>query len=155
MVGVGDIMTTEAIHAAEILRQDLPEKKFRVVNLLALSYNAIGTTERKLTQKQFDQLFTHDKLIVANFHGYPATLEQILTQYTDHKRFKVHGYIEKGSTTTPFEMLRLNQASRYDLASDVARAEKRDDLVEKYQKILSDNAAYAKAHGVDQDFLEQ
>lgn len=150
LVGVGDIVTNEAIRAVEILRQDLPEKKFRVVNILALSYNAIGTTERKLKSKEFEQLFTSDKPIIVNFHGYPATLEQILTQYTDPKRLHVHGYMEQGSTTTPFEMLSVNHASRYHLALDIARAEKRDDLIEKYQKVLASNARYAREHGIDE-----
>lgn len=150
LVGVGDIVTNEAIRAAEVLRQDLPKKKFRVVNILALSYNAIGTTERKLKSKEFEQLFTSDKPIIANFHGYPATLEQILTQYTDPKRLHVHGYMEQGSTTTPFEMLSVNHASRYHLALDIARAEKRDDLIEKYQKVLASNAKYAREHGIDE-----
>lgn len=150
LAGAGDIVTNEAIRAARILRQDLPDKKFRVVNIVALSYNAIGTTDQQLTQKAFDGLFTSDRPIIANFHGYPATLQSILSQYTDMRRLHIHGFMERGSTTTPFEMLSVNEASRYHLAIEVAKLEKRPDLVEKYQKILSDNTAYAKEHGVDQ-----
>lgn len=150
LVGVGDILTTEAIRAAEILRQDLPEKKYRVINLCALSYNAIGTTDNHLSPEQFAKLFPADKPIIANFHGYPATLHQILTQYTSPSRLHVHGFEERGSTTTPFEMLSLNCASRYHLAIDIARLEHRDDLIQKYQKILTDNTNFAHKHGVDQ-----
>lgn len=149
-VGCGDIVSCEALYALDLLREDLPEKHFRFVNISALSSGAIGTTERQLTPAEFDNLFTKTKPIIANFHGYPATLHQILSRYADSKRLKVHGYNEQGSTTTPFEMLSLNQASRYHLALDVARLEKRDDLVKKYQKILQDNTAYAHEHGVDQ-----
>lgn len=149
LVGVGDIVSGEAIKAIEILKKDLPDKKFRFVNIAALSYNVIGTTERQLTQKNFDQLFTKDKPIIANFHGYPAALERILWGYTDRNRVKVHGYSENGSTTTPFEMLSVNKASRYHLAIDVAKQLKREDLVEKYQKIIDNNAVYAKEHGLD------
>ena len=77
-------------------------------------------------------------------------MQQILTQYTSPSRLHIHGFEEHGSTTTPFQMLSVNHASRYHLAMDVAKLEKRDDLVEKYQKILDDNAKYAREHGVDQ-----
>lgn len=149
LAGAGDIVSSEAIYAAEILRTDIPEKKFRVVNIAALSYNAIGTTENKLRKADFDRMFTKDKPIIANFHGYPETLRQILTHYANPDRLYVHGFMEHGSTTTPFEMLSMNSASRYHLAIDVARLEKRDDLVKKYEKMLADNAAYAREHGVD------
>ncbi len=149
LTAAGDIVSCEAIKALEILRQDLPEKKFRFVNISALSYSAIGTTENKLKQADFDKLFLKECPIIANFHGYPATLQQILTQYTRPNRLHVHGFEEHGSTTTPFQMLSVNHASRYHLAIDVAKLEKRDDLVEKYQKIIDDNATYAREHGVD------
>lgn len=149
LAGAGDIVSCEAIYAAEILRTDLPEKKFRVVNIAALSYNAIGTTENKLKKSVFDQMFTKDRPIIANFHGYPETLRQILTHYADPKRLYVHGFMEHGSTTTPFEMLSVNSASRFHLAIDVAKLEKRDDLVQKYEKMLAKNSAYAREHGVD------
>lgn len=147
--GIGDIVSCEAIAAIELLRRDLPAKKFRFVNISALSYNAIGTTERKLTQSEFDQLFTKDKPLIINFHGYPATIAQILSQYTNPQRLHCHGFEEHGSTTTPLEMLSVNHASRYHLALDIAKLEKRDDLVAKYQKILSDNTEYARQHGMD------
>lgn len=153
LVGAGDIVSCEAIAAARLLHEDLPERKIRVVNIAALSYNAIGTTENKLGQSAFDKMFTKDKPIIANFHGYPETLRQILTHYAEPSRLHVHGFMEHGSTTTPFEMLSVNSASRYHLAMDVAKMEKRDDLVAKYQNILTQNTAYAREHGVDQTNL--
>ena len=89
-------------------------------------------------------------MIVANFHGYPETLMSILGNYTERGRVKVHGYNEEGSTTTPFEMLRRNQASRYNLAIDVAKVCGREDLVEKYYDIMNKNHDYAISNGVDQ-----
>lgn len=154
LTGVGDIVSGEAIKAIEILRKDLPEQKFRFVNIAALTYDAIGTTERQLSQSEFEQIFTKDKPIIANFHGYPAALERILWGYTDKNRVTVHGYSENGSTTTPFEMLSVNEASHYHLAMDVARQLHRDDLIEKYQTIITDNAKYAKIHGVDSAAVE-
>lgn len=150
LTGAGDIVSNEAIKALEILRRDLPDKTFRFVNIAALSYNQIGTIDNPLSQADFDQAFTKSCPIIVNFHGYPETLRQILTHYADPSRLHVHGYEERGSTTTPFEMLNLNHASRYHLALDVAKLEKRPDLIEKYEKILSDNTAYAHEHGVDQ-----
>ncbi len=147
--GVGDIVSCEAIEAMKILRKDLPGKKYRFVNILALSYGAIGTADRKLKPDQFEQLFTKDKPLIVNFHGYPETLRGILGRYTDRNRVRVHGFLERGSTTTPFEMLSVNEVSRYHLAIDVAKLEKRGDLVEKYQKIIDENRKYAEKNGVD------
>lgn len=148
-VGTGDIVSCEAIEAIKILQKDLPGKKFRFINIAALSYGAIGTTDRKLKQSEFDNIFTKNKPIIANFHGYPETLRSILSRYADRNRVRVHGFMEHGSTTTPFEMLSVNEASRYHLAMDVARLEKQSDLLEKYQKIIEDNHKYALKHGVD------
>lgn len=150
LAGAGDIVSGEAIKALEILRRDLPDKTFRFVNIAALSYNKIGTVENPLSQADFDQTFTKTCPIIVNFHGYPETIRQILTHYADSSRLLIHGYEEHGSTTTPFEMLSVNHASRYHLALDVAKREKRDDLIKKYEQILSDNATYAHEHGVDQ-----
>ena len=146
---VGDIATREAIEAVKILRHDLPELKLRFVGINALSYRAIGTTDNKLSRDKFNDLFTKDKPIVANFHGYPATLETILEKYADARRLRVHGFSEEGSTTTPFEMLRRNAASRFDLAIDIVRALGRDKLVRQYQDILNNNHEYAVKYGED------
>ncbi len=147
--GCGDITGNEMLESIKILGGDLPDVKIRFVYVNALSYRGIGTTENKLSKKRFDELFTTDKPIIANFHGYPETLENILENYTARGRLRVHGFNEEGSTTTPFEMLRRNAASRYDIAIDVARLMHRDDLVSQYQKILEENHAYALAHGED------
>lgn len=150
LTAAGDIVSTEALRALAILRRDLPDKRFRFVNIAALSYNAIGTTDRKLTPAEFRRLFTSDRPIIANFHGYPATLAHILSQYTDPRRLHVHGFEDQGSTTTPFEMLSLNHASRYHLALDVAHLERRSDLIQKYQHAITSNRTYAHQHGLDQ-----
>jgi xylulose-5-phosphate/fructose-6-phosphate phosphoketolase len=129
--------------------EDLPDLKIKFVYINALSYRGIGTTERKLSQEEFSEIFTSDRPIIANFHGYPETLETILENYATRGRLRVHGFNEEGSTTTPFEMLRRNAASRYDVAIDVARLARRTDLVEKYQAILEENHVYALSHGED------
>lgn len=145
----GDIVTHETLEAMKIIRQDLPEIRLRFVGINALSYRSIGTTKRKLTKEKFDELFTTNKPILANFHGYPETLETILENYTDRRRLRVHGFHEEGSTTTPFEMLRKNAASRYDLAIDIAEALGQSSLVAKYRSILHQNHEHAIKYGED------
>lgn len=149
----GDIMTKEALKAIKTLRRDLPGLKMRFVGITALSYRAIGTTNNKLSQEKFNEMFTVNKPIIANFHGYPKALEGILQDYTNKQRIRVHGYNEEGSTTTPFEMLRRNMASRYDLATDVARLLGRGDLAEKYKKIVDTNHSRAVQFGDDDENL--
>ena len=145
----GDIATRETLEAIKILREDLPILKMRFVGINALSYRAIGTTDNKLSQEKFNEMFTDTCPIMANFHSYPETLENILENYTERRRLRVHGFNEEGSTTTPFEMLRRNVASRYDLAIDVASALGRTKLVEKYRDVLDMNHRYAVEHGED------
>ena len=145
----GDLVAKEMVEAIKVLKEDLPEVKIRLVYINSLSYRAIGTTENKLSPEKFAEMFTEDKPIIANFHGYPETLETILENYTMRGRLRVHGYNEEGSTTTPFEMLRRNAASRYNIATDVAKLYGRDDLVLKYQETLAKNHAYALEHGED------
>lgn len=137
--GCGDITSHEMIESIKILKKDLPTTKIRFVYINALSYRGIGTTQNKLSGEKFLELFTADKPIIANFHGYPETLENILENYTFRGRLRVHGFNEEGSTTTPFEMLRRNAASRYDIAIDVARLAHRLDLVSKYEMFLAQN----------------
>ncbi len=149
----GDIVAHEMLEAIKILKQDLSELKIRFVYINSLSYRGIGTTKNKLTKDKFDELFTKDKPIVANFHGYPETLENILENYTERRRLRVHGFNEEGSTTTPFEMLRKNAASRYDIAIDIAKIQKRGDLVAKYEKILAENHTHAVQTGEDLNMI--
>lgn len=149
LTAAGDIVTHETLEAMKIIREDMPGVRMRFVGINALSYRAIGTTKHKLTRGQFMELFTPNKPILANFHGYPETLENILENYTERRRLRVHGFNEEGSTTTPFEMLRRNAASRYDLAIDIARVLRRNDLVSKYEAILAQNHLHAMKFGED------
>lgn len=149
LVACGDLMAQEVLAARKILAEDLPETRIRCVYICALSYGAIGTTAQKMLKERFDELFTLDQPIIADFHGYPEALKSILVNYADRDRLQVHGFSDEGSTTTPFEMLRRNHASRYDLAIDVVKICGRDDLVQKYQQILAENHAHAVQFGED------
>ena len=145
----GDIPTHEALEAIKILKGDLPEIKLRFVGINALSYRAIGVVDNKLSRKKFMEMFTENRPIIGNFHGYPETLENILENYTERRRLRVHGFNDEGSTTTPFEMLARNAASRYDLAIDVAGVLGRTDLVAKYREAIKANHDYAVKYGED------
>ena len=149
LTAAGDIQTTEVLEAMKILRRDLPGIRLRFVGINVLSYRAIGTTDNKLSKSQFEELFTAEKPIIANFHGYPETLAAIFENYTARGRVRVHGFNEEGSTTTPFEMLRRNAASRYDIAADVAKVLGRSKLVEKYYDLLNENHNTAVKFGED------
>jgi xylulose-5-phosphate/fructose-6-phosphate phosphoketolase len=149
LTAAGDIATHETLEAMKILRADMPKLKMRFVGINALSYRAIGTTDNKLSHDKFDELFLEGIPIVANFHGYPETLENILENYTERRRLRVHGFNEEGSTTTPFEMLRKNVASRYDIAYDIAAALWQNRLANKYQDILDANHEHAVFFGED------
>ena len=143
----GDIATRESLEAMNIIREDMPELKLRFVNILSLTHDKIGTTKNAMTKELFDKIYTNAP-IIANFHGYKETLRNILRNYTNTEIF-AHGFSEQGSTTTSLQMLTLNQASRFDLAIDVARKMNREDLVNKYQKIIDENRVHAHEFGVD------
>lgn len=145
----GDIATREALYAREIIKHDLPELRTRFVGVNALSYNAIGTTNNKLPFQVGREYFGNGKVIIANFHGYAETFRNILQRYVANTPISAHGFSEEGSTTTPFEMLALNHASRFDLAIDVARWAGRDDLVEKYSGEIKRNHCHAIETGLD------
>lgn len=145
----GDIATREAIAAIRLLKEDLPEVRFRFVGINSLTYQAIGTVEKKLSNEKFNEYFTTDKPIIGNFHGYAETLRGILVNYAYQDRLRIHGFSEEGSTTTPFEMLRRNGASRFDLMIDVAEEFKRVDLIEKYRGEIEKRRKFAVLNGVD------
>ncbi|MBQ1528605.1 hypothetical protein IIZ77_03095 [Candidatus Saccharibacteria bacterium] len=154
LTAAGDIATREMLRAREIIKRDLPNARLRFVGLNSLTHKAIGTTNNKLKQEIFNDYFTFDKPIIASFHGYSATLKNILAGYTYQDRLSVHGFEEEGSTTTPLEMLALNHNSRYDLAADIVEKLGRPDLADRYRKVLEDNRAYAREFGIDQLSLD-
>lgn len=144
----GDIATRESLEAMKIIREDMPELKLRFVNILCLTHEKIGVAGNEMSDEIFEKMFTKNVPIIANFHGYKDTLKSILRNYTSAEIF-AHGFIEQGSTTTPLQMLTLNEASRFNLAIDVARKMNREDLVKKYQEIIDENRSHAHEFGVD------
>ena len=154
LTAAGDIATREMLRAREIIKSDIPEVRLRFVGINSLTYCRIGTTKKQFSQSQFDEYFTQYLPVIASFHGYPETLKNILSTYTNRDRLEVHGFIEEGSTTTPLEMLSLNHNSRYDLASAIANKLGRLDLVEKYQNILAENRDYTRIFGIDKNSID-
>ena len=149
LAAAGDLMALESLKAIELLLQDLPEARARFVYINTLSYGGIGRIDNKMSVEKFNHLFTTDKPIIMNFHGYPETMKGILANYTSLDRVQVRGYVDEGSTTTPLEMMRRNGTSRFNLAAEVAKLYGRDDLALKYQQALEENHAYAVKHGED------
>ena len=118
----GDVPTQEALAAAELLHEHVPELRFRFVNvvdLMALLPEA--DHPHGYTDSQFDDLFTADRHVVFAFHGYPRAVHQLVHGRSNPGRFHVRGFSEQGTTTTPFDMVVLNRMSRFHLAKEVLR----------------------------------
>ncbi len=151
----GDYLTKEALAAIGIVKSETPEIKVRFVNVMELS--VLGKSA------DFAKYFTADKPVIFNFHGYPQTLKQFLFDYEKNENFCVHGYIENGSTTTPFDMQVRNETSRYHLAIDAfdklakrgfLEIGKAENLIKKYKQKLNEHREYIKINGIDPEEIE-
>jgi xylulose-5-phosphate/fructose-6-phosphate phosphoketolase len=129
--GCGDIVSREMLYAMQIVREYFSGLSMRFVGIGALSHGAFGTVENPASQELFDRYFGKKTPVVAAFHGYAETLGAIFAHYTNPRRVLMRGYEEKGSTTTPLDMLMLNRISRYDLALDILKVAISFDIVEK------------------------
>ena len=116
----GDIATLEALAATSLLRRELPDLKIRFVNVVDL-FRLQPDTEHPhgLPDRDFDALFTTDKPVIFNFHGYPWLIHRLAYRRTNHENMHVRGYKEKGSINTPLELAIANQTDRFSLAIDV------------------------------------
>lgn len=115
----GDIVTMETVAAAEILRERLPKLRTRVVNVVDLmSLSRPKDHPNGMSEGYFTELFTDDKDVIFAFHGFPGAIHQLVHGRPDADRFRVRGFIEQGTTTTPFDMVVRNRASRYHLVMD-------------------------------------
>ena len=135
MACAGDVPTLETLAAVDLLRKHMPDLKIRVINVVDLM--VLQPQEEHphgLSSKDFDNLFTTDKPIVFAYHGYPWLIHRLTYRRTNHKNLHVRGYKEEGTTTTPFDMVVLNDLDRFHLVADVI------DRVPK----LGYLAAYAK-----------
>jgi xylulose-5-phosphate/fructose-6-phosphate phosphoketolase len=116
----GDVPTLETLAAAAILREQRPELKVRVVNVVDLMrLQPESEHPHGLSDYEFDALFTTDRPVVFAYHGYPWLIHRLTYRRTNHENLHVRGYKEEGTTTTPFDMVMLNDLDRYHLVMDV------------------------------------
>jgi xylulose-5-phosphate/fructose-6-phosphate phosphoketolase len=157
MASCGDVSTQEALAATAILREHLPDLHVRFVNVVDLyklqpaSEHPHGSTER-----EFEGLFTADKPIIFNFHGYPWLIHKLAYRFKGHENMHVRGYRERGNINTPFELAILNEVSRFHLVIDaIDRVPKlrtrAAHLKEEMKNAIISNQAYAHAQGADRD----
>ncbi len=155
MACCGDIPTLEALAATAILREHLPELRVRVVNVVDLMrLQPANEHPHGLSDVEFDALFTPDRPVIFAYHGYPWLIHRLTYRRANHSNIHVRGYKEEGTTTTPFDMVMLNDLDRYHLAIDaidrvpgmVGRSARlRQWLVDERLR----HRAYTRDHGED------
>ncbi len=156
---IGDYLTKEALAAISYLKTIAPDVRIRLVNILELSSIGIGN-KSKLSLKEFEYYFTKDKPVIFNYHGYPNDIKSMLFNYKNLDRFFVNGYIEHGSTTTPFDMHVMNKTDRFNLVinalellvkSGKLKKEDSDRLIEIFKEKLRKHHQYIIENGIDMD----
>jgi xylulose-5-phosphate/fructose-6-phosphate phosphoketolase len=151
MACAGDVPTLEVMAAVDLLRKLLPDLRVRVVNVVDLmTLQPKAQHPHGLTEHDFDALFTRDTPVIFAFHGYPALIHRLVYKRANHDNFHVRGFMEEGTTTTPFDMVVRNRLDRFHLVADVVdrvpglgsraayvKQEMRDKLIEHEQYIVS------------------
>jgi xylulose-5-phosphate/fructose-6-phosphate phosphoketolase len=155
IASAGDIPTQEALAAVELLRQQFPDLRMRFINVVDL-YKLAHSSEHPhgLSDRDFDSLFTADKPIIFNFHGYPWLIHRLTYRHTNHNNLHVRGYKEKGSINTPLDLAIQNQIDRFSLAMDVIDRVPRLQVSGAHAKEHLRNMQiecqnYAYEHGID------
>ncbi len=151
----GDIPTLETLAAVDLIRQHLPDLKVRVVNVVDLMrLQTESEHPHGMSDSEFDSLFTTNKPIIFAYHGYPWLIHRLAYRRTNHPNLHVRGYKEEGTTTTPFDMVMLNDLDRFHLVMDVI--DRVPGLGTRYaglRQTLGDlrvqHRAYTRAHGED------
>jgi xylulose-5-phosphate/fructose-6-phosphate phosphoketolase len=155
LASCGDVVTMEALAAAAILRERVPDLKLRFVNVVDLfKLQPLSEHPHGSTDSEFDGVFTTDKPIVFNFHGYPWLIHKLSYRFKNHDNLHVRGYKERGNINTPLELAILNETSRFNLVIDVIdRVPKLRDkaahLKEEMKNAIVDNMRYAHEEGRD------
>ncbi len=155
MACAGDIPTLETLAAVDILRQHVPDLKVRVVNVVDLMTLQPHTEHpHGISDKDFDTLFTTDKPVIFAYHGYPYLIHRLTYRRTNHDNFHVRGFKEEGTTTTPFDMVVMNDLDRFHLAGDAldrvpALGAKVAYLKQHLQGKLLEHHLYVRERGED------
>jgi xylulose-5-phosphate/fructose-6-phosphate phosphoketolase len=155
MACCGDVPTLETLAAVELIREHLPELRVRVVNIVDLM--KLHTPEEHphgLTNRDFDALFTKDRPVIFAFHGYPWLIHRLTYRRTNHENLHVRGYKEEGTTTTPFDMVVLNDLDRFHLVIDVVDrlpglGSRSAYVKQAMRERLIEHRAYISEHGDD------
>ena len=156
----GDVPTLETLAAVQLLREYVPALKIRVVNVVDLmKLQDKNEHPHGLPDKHFDTFFTTDKPIIFAYHGYPWLIHRLTYRRTNHKNLHVRGYKEEGTTTTPFDMVFLNDMDRYHLASDVIERVGLGSAAAYAKQAIRDkrieHKEYIRKHGEDMPEIRQ
>ena len=155
----GDNLTLEVLAAAQILREEEPSWRVRVVNTTDLI--SLGIPQKYphgLPEDRFQRIFPLDCPVIFNFHGYTAAIKQLCWERPENERFDVNGFREEGSTTTPFDMLVRNRTSRYHVVIQAAQkiaakhpavSSRAEEIVRRYEGKLREHRVFVCEHGVD------
>jgi xylulose-5-phosphate/fructose-6-phosphate phosphoketolase len=155
MASAGDIPTQEALAAIVLLREQFPDLKIRYVNVVDLfKLQPVQDHPHGLGDRDFDSLFTTDKPVIFNFHGYPWLIHRLTYRRKNHEGFHVRGYKEKGNINTPLELAISNEIDRFSLAIDaIDRVPKLQKIgghaKEKFRNLQIQCVNYAHEHGID------
>jgi xylulose-5-phosphate/fructose-6-phosphate phosphoketolase len=155
MAAAGDVPTLETLAAIDILRSEVPDLKIRMINVVDLmKLQDPKEHPHGLTDKEFDGLFTTDKPIIFAYHGYPWLIHRLTYRRAGHDNLHVRGYKEEGTTTTPFDMVMLNDTDRFHLVMDVidrvpGMASRFAGLRQRMQDARIEARAYTREHGDD------
>src|ERR1017187_8390474 len=155
MACAGDVPTLETLAAVEMLRQHIPDLKIRVINIVDLMTLQSSTEHpHGLSDRDFDALFTKDKPVIFAYHGYPWLIHRLTYRRTNHDSFHVRGYKEEGTTTTPFDMVVLNDLDRFHLVADVidrvpGLGTRAAYVKQALRDKLIDHKAYIRKYGQD------
>ncbi|MFM9088888.1 MAG: phosphoketolase [Cyanobium sp.] len=157
----GDIPTKETLAAVEILRREIPSLRIRVLNVVKLfALTQPSEHPHGLSDRDFDTLFTTDRPVIFNFHGYPWLIHRLTYRRTNHANFHVRGYKEKGNITPPLELAMNNPIDRFNLVIDVidrvaGLGSRAAHVKERMKEAILANRAYAHQHGMDAPDVSQ
>jgi xylulose-5-phosphate/fructose-6-phosphate phosphoketolase len=155
MASAGDVPTLETLAAISILREAIPELKIRMVNVVDLMKLQPATQHpHGLDDEDFNALFTTDTPVIFAFHAYPTLIHRLTYKRANHENFHVHGYMEEGTITTPFDMTVLNQLDRFHLVIDVVNRVPKSGsrgvyLKQQLEDKLIEHRRYIDEHGQD------
>ena len=155
MACAGDVPTLETLAAVTLLRADHPDLRVRVVNVVDLmTLQPPADHPHGMTDEAFDAMFTTDAPVIFAYHGYPSMIHKLTYRRRNHDNFHVHGYKEEGTTTTPFDMVVLNDVDRFRLAlAGIERAPRRGggvaDARPRYREGTARHKAWIVEHGDD------